>query len=86
MLTDKAIDLLIQIPLAGVIIIVVYIFLKFIEKSEIRHQQLISHELTILDADVNAIKEVTIEHNALMLAAVNEMRAAISRRAKSKTE
>ncbi len=84
MLTDKAIDLLIQIPLAGVIIVVVYIFLRFVEKLEIRYQTLISQNLTVLDANITAMKEVTIEHNALTQTAIAEMRAAINTRARSK--
>ena len=97
MTTDKIIELLLQVPLAGVNIIVVVLFLRFLERNDERQKQFIadqrkdnngavlalSQELARLDANVGALKEVTIEHNALMLAAITEMRQAIARRKNS---
>ena len=92
--TDKIIELLLQVPLAGVNIIVVVVFLRFLERNDERQREFIaaqrkdnhqvvatlSQELSRLDGDIGALKEVTVEHNAMMLAAVTEMRLAISRR------
>jgi hypothetical protein len=96
MTTDKIIELLLQVPLAGVNIIVVVLFLRFLERNDERQKEFIAdqrkdnnhavcslaHELAKLDGDIGALKEVTIEHNALMLAAITEMRQAIARRSK----
>ena len=94
MTTDKIIELLLQVPLAGVNIIVVVLFLRFLERNDERQRAFIADqrkdnhqavaaltvELTRLDSDIGALKVVTVEHNALMLAAITEMRQAISRR------
>ena len=100
MTTDKILELLLQVPLAGVNIIVVVLFLRFLEKNDERQKEFIadqrkdnnnavitlSHELTKLDTDIGALKEVTIEHNALMLAAITEMRQAINHRKTSRLQ
>ena len=94
MTTDKIIELLLQVPLAGVNIIVVVLFLRFLERNDERQKEFIanqrkdnnqavlalSSELSKLDIEIGSLKVVTIEHNALMLAAISEMRQAIARR------
>ena len=98
MLTDKAVELLMQVPLAGVNIIVVVVFLKYLEKINQQQQDFLialrqDNNATItnladnigeLSANVTALKVVTVEHNALMLAAITEMRNAINTRAKAR--
>ena len=94
MTTDKIIELLLQVPLAGVNIIVVVLFLRFLERNDERQREFIadqrkdnhqavaalSQEVARLDGDIGALQEGSAEHNALMLAAVTEMRQAIARR------
>lgn len=91
---DKMAELLMQIPLAGINIIVVVMFLKYIERNDVRQKDFItqmradhntalialSKETATLDADINALKVVTIEHNALMLSALDQMREQVRRR------
>ena len=87
-----------QVPLAGVNIIVVVVFLKYLEKINQQQQDFLialrqDNNATItnltvnigeLSANVTALKVVTVEHNALMLAAITEMRNAINTRAKAR--
>jgi hypothetical protein len=42
--TDKAVELLLQVPMVGVVIITVFIFMRHIEKSDIRQQEFIKEQ------------------------------------------
>ena len=44
MTTDKIIELLLQVPLAGVNIIVVVLFLRFLERNDERQKQFIADQ------------------------------------------
>ncbi len=95
MTTDKIIELLLQVPLAGVNIIVVVLFLRFLERNDERQREFIAdqrkdnhlavaalaQEVARLDGDIGTLQEGSAQHNALMLAAVTEMRQNIARRA-----
>ena len=95
MFSDKFLELLLQVPLAGVNIVVVILFLKYLEKLDVRQKEFIADQrkdnnnatlalslnIQTLDTDISALKVVTVEHNALMLAAITEMRAAVNDRA-----
>ena len=96
MFSDKILELLLQVPLAGINVIVVILFLKYLERIDLRQKEFIadqrkdnnnavlalSTEIQTLGSDVSALKVVTVEHNALMLAAITEMRTAVNSRAR----
>ena len=62
MLSETAITLLMQIPLAGVVVFVVVVFLKHLEKADDRNQKFICDQQesnnSILKNLANEIKEV----------------------------
>jgi hypothetical protein len=67
----------------------VVLFLRYLEKMDERQRAFMSEtrkennsSVLNLAVEVGALKEVTIEHNTLMVAAVTEMRAAIAGRRK----
>ena len=84
---DKALELLMQIPLAGVNILVVVLFLRFLEKADERQRSFMTESrkdnnehIQSLTENVSELHKSTMEHHTLMMAAVREMRSAMSRR------
>ena len=87
MTPDKVMDLMLQVPLAGVNIIVVVLFLRFLEKSDERQRAFMTESrkenndhISNLTENVSELHKSTMEHHTLMMAAVHEMRLAMSRR------
>lgn len=77
MLPESAITLLLQVPLAGIVVLVVVLFLKYLEKAEDRNRQFIkeqreanniatarlAEEIKIIAQEVGSLKTLMIEHN-----------------------
>ena len=87
MTPDKVMDLMLQVPLAGVNIIVVVLFLRFLEKSDERQRAFMTESrkennqhISNLTENVSELHKSTLEHHTLMMAAVQEMRLAMTRR------
>jgi len=88
--TPSWLDVMTQIPLAAVNIYVVILFLKYIEKADERQRAFMvetrkenNAAVMAMAMEMGAMKELEIEHNAVMLAAVTEMRASIAGRRKA---
>jgi hypothetical protein len=84
--TGKFVELLMQIPLAGVNILVVVLFLKYLEKSDERQRAFMSESrkennehISLMTVQVAELHKVTMEHHTVMIGAIQEMRMAISR-------
>jgi hypothetical protein len=94
MIQPTWLDIMTQIPLAAVNIYVVILFLRYLEKADERQRAFMTETrkentaaVLALAVEVGELKELTIEHNAVMLSAVTEMRANIAGRRKAdKTE
>jgi hypothetical protein len=80
MFSDTAINLLLQIPLAGVVVFVVMTFLKYLEKSETRFVNFLSEQrqadrevLTSLTNEIQKMTEMQETHDKRMSSAVARM-------------
>lgn len=86
-MNDATLNLLLQIPLAGVVVVVVIVFLKYLERQDIRSQAFIANQQALhadsiarlaediksLAVIISEMKGTQIAHNASFDAAMNAM-------------
>lgn len=82
-MSETAINLLMQIPLAGIVVIVVVLFLRYLEAADARNQAFIAaqrtanneavvslaKELNLVAAEVSGLKTLLTQHDAMERAA-----------------
>lgn len=82
-MSDQVVNLLVQIPLAGVIVVVVMIFLRFIQQMFTEFLK----SLAAITTQLEALTKTIQEHHSTTLALYNNLRAELGgRRSADKTQ
>lgn len=72
-MTDQALNLLIQIPLAGVVVVVVYMFLTHLKQAEMRQDAAQERMIKFLAEQEERSREFMQEQNAIHAAAIGRI-------------
>jgi hypothetical protein len=92
-LSEQIVGLLLQIPLAGVVVVVVFVFLRHIRESEIRQQafliQVLGQHTTAMSElakEFGTLTSVVHDHNTLTQAIYQQLQASVGGRRTQDTQ